>query len=278
MVVFWTILIAVGLLALTCGLLGLVPGRLDQIVLTNRRRLAALSAAGLLLVFAGSAPPVGASPDQVPTVTQPVAPPVRALVLQFESLWSTPPDPDVVDEQRTAYEHWESQVLTAYEKAERALDAVPAVLRALKDRELDRFTAWVHLARLKQDTNQARLAVTAIVPPAVLDLHMKERLYEALDRLNESLLSKRKFIAHLQHHVKTLDTEELERADIEAANATAALEEAVFEMIWVKARLGLTRERPAATAAAPQLSAPSTGTSLTKQAATMGTIIAWRTH
>lgn len=245
------VLLTCGALALGFGLVGLVAGRLDQVVLTNRRRLALLAALGLALVFAGSAPPTRASAEQVALPAVPQTAPIRTLLVLIESLWAARPDPAVAPEQQTAYEHWERQVLAAYERAESALDAVPRVLTDLREGRLDRFTAWIHLARLKQDANQARLTVTSIVPPAILDLMMKERLKQALRKLDESLLSRRRYVAHLQHHVKTLDAEELQRAAEEAANARTALEEAIFDIVWVKARLGLTRERPAATAAAP---------------------------
>lgn len=154
----------------------------------------------------------------------------------------------VAREQQSAYEQWERQVLAEYEKAEQALSTVPKVMDQLRTGGLDRFTAWVHLARLKQDTNQARLAMHAVVPPAILDLRHKERLQQALDSLNESLLSKRRFIAHLQHHVKTMETTELDRAAAEVASGNDALSDALGQIVWVKAELGLVRETPAATA------------------------------
>lgn len=243
----WAVLLSLGTLAFASGLVGLVSGRLDKTFFANRRRLALLTVAGLLLVFAGSAPPTRAAGEDV---WVPAAPTnrLRTLLLQMETLWATQPVPGVVPEQQRAYEKWERQVLTAYGRAEQALERVPAVLSALKEGRLDRFTAWMHLARLKQDTNQARLAATAVVPPAILDWEMKERLKQALDSLNESLLGRRRYIAHLQHHVKTMKADELKRAVEEAAGAALALEEAAFDIIWVKARLGLARERPAPTA------------------------------
>lgn len=261
MVVVWTVLLTLGMLALALGLMGLVSGRLDRLVLKNRRRLAVLSAVGLLLVFAGSAPPIRAAADAVVVPGEAAAPSIKTVFEQMELRSGGRPDPDVLPEQQTAYEQWEQQILAGYEKAEQALGAVAQVMEALRSKQLDRFTAWVHLARLKQDTNQARLAVHAIVPPAVLDLRMKQRLQQALDGLNESLLSRRRFVAHLQHHVKTMETGELDLAAEELENGRAALIDAVMDIVWVKSRLGLTHERPAATAlhAAP---APSVVTAL----------------
>lgn len=241
-------MLSLGALALALGLIGLVPGRLDQVALVNRTRLTVLIAAGLALVFAGSAPPTRAAADGASLPETPPSPPIRAVLRQAEMLGGGPASADVASEQQSAYEQWEKQVLTGYEKAEQALASVPKVLDALRANKLDRFTAWVHLARLKQDTNQARLAVHAIVPPAILDLQHKKRLQQALDGLNDSLLKKRRFIAHLQHHVKTMETVELDRAVTEVENGDRALADAVYHMVWVKARLGLARETPAATA------------------------------
>ncbi|MFO7265170.1 MAG: hypothetical protein FWJ73_02220 [Limnochordales bacterium] len=240
-----------GALALGLALVGLAVGRLDRVLLKNRRRLALLGAAGLALVFAGSAPPTRAAAEQVVLPTAPPSTPIRLVLLRLESLWAPWPDPSVAPEQQAAYEQWERRVLGAYAKAEQALDAVPGVLNDLREGRLDRFTAWMQLARLKHDVNQARLTVTSMMPPAVLDLEMERRLTAALHKLNESLLNQRRYVAHLQHHVRTLDREELERAAEEAANAARALEEAAFGLVWVKARLGLTQQRPAATATLP---------------------------
>lgn len=258
MVIVWTILLTVGVLAFGLGLIGLVSGRLDRLVLTNRRRLVLMSALGLALVFAGSAPPLRAASDAIVVPDEAAPPSIRTILQQMEVRAGGRPDPGVLAEQQTAYEQWERQVLSGYEKAEQALGAVPEVMEALRTNKLDRFTAWVHLARLKQDANQARLAVHAIVPPAVLDLRMKQQLQEALDELNESLLSRRRYVAHLQHHVKTLETGELDLAAQELDHAREALFEAVIHIVLVKSRLGLTSDRPAATAmtAAPALFDP----------------------
>jgi len=248
MIALWTATLAVGLTALALGLVGLVSGRIDRRVLTNRRRLTVLAAVGLLLVFAGSAPPTrgAASQTALPDDTRSV--PIRTLLEQLETRAVLRSDTDVLPEQQAAYEAWERQVVAGYEKAEQSLAAVPNVMNALHENQLDRFTAWVHLARLKQDTNQVRLAVDAVVPPAVLDLAMKRRLQDALDGLNESLQHRRRYIAHLQHHVRTLAPEELERAADELELGWTALFGAAMEMTWVKGRLGLLRETPAATA------------------------------
>lgn len=249
MVVLWTILLSVGLLALALGLIGLVAGRLDQTALRNRTRLSLLAAVGLLLVFAGSAPPTRAEVDRATMPDTATTMPIRTQLRQRELVGARQPLPGTVsEEQQSAYEQWERQVLTEFEKAEQALSTVPKIIDALRSGALDRFTAWVHLARLKQDTNQARLAVHAVVPPAVLDLQHKKRLQQALDGLNESLLSKRRFIAHLQHHVKTMETTELDRAATEMTDGEEALFDALGHIVWVKTELGLVRETPAATA------------------------------
>ena len=162
MIALWTATLAVGLTALALGLVGLVSGRIDRRVLTNRRRLTVLAAVGLLLVFAGSAPPTrgAASQTALPDDTRSV--PIRTLLEQLGTRAVLRSDTDVLPEQQAAYEAWERQVVAGYEKAEQSLAAVPNVMNALHENQLDRFTAWVHLARLKQDTNQVRLAVDAV--------------------------------------------------------------------------------------------------------------------
>src|SRR5690606_6654742 len=61
MTALWAAALALGTASLALGLIGLAPGRLDRRVLTNRRRLGALAALGLFLVFTGSAPPTRAA-------------------------------------------------------------------------------------------------------------------------------------------------------------------------------------------------------------------------
>lgn len=257
MTALWAAALALGTASLALGLIGLAPGRLDRRVLTNRRRLGALAALGLFLVFTGSAPPTrAAAPKTAAGDASLEVPSVGTLLVQFAARGAAAVDPEAVPQQQAAYEQWERQVVSGYEKAEAALAAVPRILETLGAGQLDRFTAWMHLARAKQDANQARLAVDAVMPPAVLDLAMKERLQRALDGLNESLQRRRRAVAHLQHHVRTLAPEELTRAAEETELARAALVNAVMEMTWVKGRLGLLRDAPAATAASPPSRAP----------------------
>ena len=237
---------AVGLASLVCGLIGLAAGRLDPLVISTRPRAAVLAAAGLALLFTGSAPPIKAGPlrHSLPDTRPPV--PVRAALLSAEAA-AVPKASGFAPfpEQAEALSTWAEQLLSAYEDAEKALHAVPAVLDGLRSSRVDRFTAWVHLGRYSQDIKQAHLALHDLTPPGILDLAHQKQLQVALDSFHYSLASKRAAVSALQVYARTLRPEQLATARAHLADGEAHLARGLAGLAQVKAELGLAANSPA---------------------------------
>lgn len=235
-----------GFASLFLGLVGLVSGRLDQRVVRTRMRAGCLALAGLGLLFLGAAPPTRAGPSASRVLDTRSSPPVRAALLAAERhAVTTAAERPVFPEQVKDFRQWEDTLLAAYEEAERALDAVPAVLEGLAAGTLDRFTAWVHLARYSQDIKQAHLALHDLTPPAALDIQHQRALEEALDEFHYSLANKRAAVVHLQQYARTLQPASLSAAESRLAEGDAQRTRGLLALVQVKAQLGLVASSPA---------------------------------
>ncbi|HEY8497177.1 MAG TPA: hypothetical protein VIK98_09140 [Limnochordales bacterium] len=237
--------IALGLTSLSLGFIGLASGRLDRRVIRTRARAGCLAALGLSLLFLGAAPPTRAAPGaaDLPDTRPPV--PVRAALRAAEQDSPAPSHAQAVfPEQAKTLRQWEDALLTRYEEAERALHAVPAVLEGLSAGTLDRFTAWVHLARYSQDIKQAHLALHDLTPPASLNIEHQRGLQEALDNFHYSLANKRAAIVHLQQYARTLRPDALTAAKKRLDDGEAQRARGLLALVQVKAQLGLVPSSP----------------------------------
>ena len=252
-----TLLVAVtalGVTGLFLGLIGLASGRLDRRVIRTRARAGCLAALGLSLLFLGAAPPTRAAPGAagLPDTRPPV--PIRAALQAAEqNAPAVPQAQTVFPEQEKTFRQWEDALLAAYEEAERALRAVPAVLDGLSAGALDRFTAWVHLARYSQDIKQAHLALHDLTPPETLNLEHQRGLREALDNFHYSLANKRAAITHLQQYARTLRPEPLAAAKKRLDEGESQRTQGLLALVKVKAQLGLVPSSPAPASAAGPL-------------------------
>jgi len=249
--VLQVVLTGLGLVALALGLIGLAAGGLDALVFRTRPRLTLLTAVGLGLLFLGAAPPtrVAAGEQDFPDPSPPV--PVRRALGQMEQ--SPPPAAPaaaVFPEQTEAFRQWENSLLAAYEAAEQALGAVPAVLEGLAAGRLDRFTAWVHLGRYSQDVKQAHLALHDLTPPSILNLEHQHQLKDALKDLHHSLANQRAAVIHLQRHARTLNPRDLEAAQQFLVQGRVQRQRGLERLVRVKVQLGLGASSPAPASAA----------------------------
>lgn len=235
-----------GLVALAVGLTGLAAGRLDRRILSNRARLGIVAAVGLGLLFLGAAPPTRA---KAPAAGFPDPRPPVAVREALQRLEQGPPAADkaavVFPRQARALQQWEDALLTAYEEAERALAAVPAVLDGLATGGLDRFTAWVHLGRYSQDIKQAHLGLHDLTPPSDLNLEHQRALQAALNDFHHSLANQRAAITALQRHVRTGDSAHLQAARTRLDQGRAQRQQALLRLVHVKAQLGAASSSPA---------------------------------
>lgn len=203
-------------------------------------------AAGLTLIFLGTAPPVAAQPDSWPQGQSPYFVP-REAVAEYRNLVpqiALQPEQPVFPVQEKVFLQWEKQVLQAHQDADNVLNEVDRIMGAASEDGLDRFTSWVWLARYSQDLKQADLMLHDTTPPQDLDLEHRQRLISGVSHLHASLGLKREAIHSLQQFLGSLDRRVLDTFQQLKTSSEDKMSQGLLEIAQVRADLGISQAIP----------------------------------
>lgn len=221
------------------GVVGILRGRIDRRWITTSSGSLLPLGLGLFLLFTVLPPPLRAMGEIEGQFMLPLTAKEAYEQIVPEVSQSVSPNEDLLPEQQAAFPMWERQVMTAHDAADKALNGVSQVMKALQEGLIDRFTAWTRLGVLSQDLKQADLMLHEVVPPAKLNLADQYTLEEALNLLHESLDQKRSGIQALQEFTQNLAPARLERANRQMELGHESLVEALEYIGRVKGKLGL---------------------------------------